>query len=89
MVNSLYYIEEHVFNRSCVHNLLWGLNKRYDYLRTWIIRFVPFSFFHKVHNDLILKKITKGGQLRLDTATALFSSSFGVHSSVWLPTLML
>lgn len=58
--NPLRDINESVSNRTVVLNLLWGLNERYDYLRTQTTRSITFHSFHKVHNDLIVKEITKG-----------------------------
>src|SRR5436190_7160065 len=77
MTDSLRDLGEPVSDRTLVLNLLRGLNGRYDHLKTWITRTVPFPSFSKVRNDLILEEITKGAAVPSDTTTALYGSASG------------
>ena len=72
MADSLRDLGEPVSDRTLVLNLLRGLNGRYDNLKTWITRTVPFPSFSKVRNDLILEEITKGAAVPSDTAGSLW-----------------
>jgi hypothetical protein len=57
---------EPVSDRTIILNILQGLNKRYDHLKTFLKRVVPFPSFYDVCNDLLLEEITIGVEVASD-----------------------
>jgi hypothetical protein len=74
MTNDLCDLGEHVEDRTLVLHVLWGLNKKYDYVKTYLKRARPFPSFHDVCNDLLLKELTLDAESSLGSATALAAS---------------
>jgi hypothetical protein len=58
MTDSLAILSSTVSDHILVLNVLWGLNKRYEYLRAIITRSTPFLSFHEVQDDLLLEELT-------------------------------
>jgi hypothetical protein len=67
------------FTYACWHNLILTLQcyvvDDHTLIDTAPIHKVPFSSFHKVHNNLIFEELTKGPPPRLKVTTALYSST--------------
>ena len=74
MADALTDLGETVPDRTLVLNLLRGMNKRYDHLKTFLKRAKPFPSFHAVRNDLFLEELNMGAEAQHDTTTA-FSST--------------
>ena len=53
-------------------NVLRGMNKCFDHLKTFIKRIVPFPSFASVRNDLLFEEITMGAEASTDAATILY-----------------
>jgi hypothetical protein len=62
MVDALRNLNEPVPDRTLVLNILWGMNMRYDHLKTFLNRVVSFLYFHDICNDLLVE-ITMGAAL--------------------------
>jgi hypothetical protein len=59
---------EHVEDRTLVLNVLWGLNKKYDHIKTYLKRARSFPSFHEVRNDL-LEDLTLDAEASSGSAT--------------------
>jgi hypothetical protein len=59
MADALRNLDESVADRTVVLNILRGLNKKYDHLKTFL-KLKPFSSFHNVRNDLRLEELMLG-----------------------------
>jgi hypothetical protein len=62
MVDALRNLNEPVPDRTLVLNILWGMNMRYNHLKTFLNRVVSFLYFHDICNDLLVE-ITMGAAL--------------------------
>jgi hypothetical protein len=62
---------EHVEDRTLVLQVLRGLNKKYDHIKTYLKRAWPFPSFHDVRNDLLLEELTLDVEASSGSATAL------------------
>jgi hypothetical protein len=60
MANTLRDLDKPVADHTLVLNVLRGLNNKYDHLKTYLKRALPFPSFHDVCNDLLLEDITLG-----------------------------
>ena len=74
MADDLRDLGEPVADRTLVLNILRGLNKRYDHLKTFLKRAKPFPSFHDVRNDLLLEELTLDSEAASGPATALAAS---------------
>jgi hypothetical protein len=74
MADSLRNLDEHVSNRTLVLNLLCGLNRRYDHLKSFIKRSISFPSFHYVCNELLPEKLNLDTKCPTST-TALYDAS--------------
>jgi hypothetical protein len=64
-------LSEHVEHCILVLQVLRGLNKKYDHIKTNLKRARPFPSFHDVRNDLLLEELTLAIESLLGSATAL------------------
>ena len=64
---------------TLVLNLLRGLRSRYGHLKALIKRIVPFSTFHVVRNELLLKELTMVTEAPAP-APALYSAPPGTQA---------
>jgi hypothetical protein len=71
MADDLYDLGKHVEDRTLVLQVLRGLNKKYDHVKTYLKQVRPFPSFHNVHNDLLLEELTpaSGGQQQRPSPT--------------------
>jgi hypothetical protein len=84
MVDALRDLDKPVPDCTLVLNIFQGLNKRYDHLKTFLKRVIPFpsssgsyhSLVLNIRNDLLLKEITVGSEDAFDSAT-IFAASGG------------
>jgi hypothetical protein len=65
---------EHVQDRTLVLQVLWGLTKKYDHVKTYLKRAQSFPSFHNVCNDLLLEELTLDTEASSGSATALAAS---------------
>jgi hypothetical protein len=65
---------EHVEDRTLVLSVLWGLNKKYDHIKTYLKRARSFPSFHEVRNDLLLEDLTLDVEASSGSATAIAAS---------------
>jgi hypothetical protein len=70
---------ELMVDRTLVLNLLRGLSSRYGHLKALIKRIVPFSTFHVVRNELLLKELTMVTEAPAP-APALYSAPPGTQA---------
>jgi hypothetical protein len=65
---------EHVEDRTLVLNVLQGLNKKYDHVKTNLKRAQPFPAFHDVRSDLLLEELTLNVEASSGSTSALAAS---------------
>jgi hypothetical protein len=63
-------LDKHVEDHTLVLQVLWGLNKKYDHVKTYLKRARPFPSFHDICNDL-LEELTLDAKASSSSATAL------------------
>jgi hypothetical protein len=68
-------LDEHVEDRTLVLQVLRGLNKKYDHVKTYLKRAWPFPSFHDVRNGLLLEELTLDVEASSGSATALVASN--------------
>jgi hypothetical protein len=71
MTDNLCNLSEHVEDRTLVLNVLRGLNKKYNHVKTYLKRVRLFPSFYDVHNDLLLEELTLDDEVSSGSATAL------------------
>jgi hypothetical protein len=71
MADDLDDLSEHVEDCTLVLQVLRGLNKKYDHVKTNLKQARPFPSFHDVRNDLLLEELTLAVESLLGSATAL------------------
>jgi hypothetical protein len=74
MVDALRGLGKPLPDRTLVLNILRGLNKRYNHLKTFLKLAIPFPSFHGIHNDLMLEDITMGVEAISNSATDFVAS---------------
>jgi hypothetical protein len=74
MTDDLCDLGEHVEDRTLVLQVLRGLNKKYDHVKTYLKRARLFSSFHDVRNDLLLEELSLDAEASSGSATALVAS---------------
>lgn len=74
MADDLCEFDEYVDDCTLVLNVLRGLNKMYDHVKTYLKRVRSFPSFHDVGNDLLLEELTLDIEATSGSATALVAS---------------
>jgi hypothetical protein len=80
MLDNLHDLDAYIDDRTLILNLLQGLNKKFESLKTVMKRTKPLPSFRKVRNDLL-------AELMLDTE-ATFRSAFCLHHLQWPTTAL-
>jgi hypothetical protein len=74
MANDLCDLDENVEDHTLVLQVLRGLNKKYDHVKTYLKWVRPFPSFHDVRNNLLLEELTLDAEASSGLATALPAS---------------
>jgi hypothetical protein len=74
MVDDLCNLDEHVEDHTLVLQVLRGLNKKYDHVKTYMKRAQQFPSFHDFRNDLLLEELTLDAEASSGSATTLAAS---------------
>jgi hypothetical protein len=81
MVDALRNLGKLLSDRTLVLNILRGLNKRYNHLKTFLKLVIPSPSFHGVHNDLMLEDITMGIEATSDGQQSCPPPSVAPHAT--------
>jgi hypothetical protein len=65
---------EHVKDRTIVLQVLRGLNKKHDHVKTYLKQARPFPSFHDVRNDFLLEELNLNAEASSGSAIALAAS---------------
>jgi hypothetical protein len=74
MADNLCDLGRHMEDRTLVLNVLQGLNKKYDHVKTYLRRARSCPSFHDVRNNLLLEELTLDVEASSGSATALTTS---------------
>jgi hypothetical protein len=74
MADNLHDLDEHVEDRTLVLDVLRGLNKKYDHVKTYPKQVPSFPSFHDICNDLLLEELTLDADATSGSTTALAAS---------------
>jgi hypothetical protein len=74
MADNLHDLDEHVEDRTLVLDVLRGLNKKYDHVKTYPKQVPSFPSFHDIRNDLLLEELTLDAEATSGSTTTLAAS---------------
>jgi hypothetical protein len=80
LTDSLCDLGKPMADRTLVLNLMRGLSPRYGHLKDLLKKTVPFSTFHVVRNELLLKELTMAIEAP-SPAPTLYNATTGGQAS--------